>query len=68
MTPDPDSIEAGDEMDGIFIYQSMSGGRAVSFEGELMFVPGSLREPQAAAFPVRVAQFPLTCSADDYIF
>jgi F-box protein 3 len=65
----PTSVVEGNEHRGIFIYQSKTGaGKTVSFEGELLFVPGSLEEPTGDEFKVAVAQFPLTCGADEYLF
>ena len=62
------TIAAGEERDGVFIYQSMSGrGPVASFEGEITFVPGSLREPSGAPFRVAVARFPLTIAADEVL-
>ena len=51
------AVAAGAEMDGEFVYQSQSGrqpGGAGSFEGELFFVPGSLKRPTGDEFAVRV--------------
>jgi len=62
-------IGAGEEEEGLFIYQSMSGrGGTISFEGHIMFVPGSLRQPRGEEFAVAVARFPLVCEPADYVF
>jgi hypothetical protein len=62
--PGPES-----EKEGVFIYQSMSGrGPVASFEGEVTFVPGSLKEPAGEPFTVPVARFPLTCGVNEFIF
>ena len=61
-------VRPGEEKSGIFIYQSMSGRDAVSFEGEISFVPGSLRQPRGDEFQVAVARFPLVCANDEFIY
>ena len=64
-----DSVEAGAEVQGVFVYQSMSrAGQAVAFEGQLDFVPGSLDTPEGEPFQVRVERFPLTVEADEFLF
>jgi hypothetical protein len=59
-------VEEGEERDGVFVYQSLSGrldGRgSKSFGGELTFVPGSLARPSGPAFHVAVARFTMTLS------
>ena len=65
------AVRRGEECEGTFIYQSMSGrGGMRSFGGELSFAPGSLAEPTGAEFNVTVARFPLTdgSETDRYIF
>jgi F-box protein 3 len=62
------TVRPGHECDGTFIYQSMSGrGPTCSFEGELEFVPGSLRKPAGEPFRVTVGRFPLECRADEFL-
>lgn len=39
-----------------------------SFEGEILFVPGSLAEPTGNAFAVMVARIPLARGGDDWAF
>lgn len=58
----------GDVSEGTFIYQSMSGGESIAFEGFVRFVPGTLEKPQGSAFDVVVPRFPLKASVDDFIF
>ena len=65
------AVRRGEECEGTFIYQSMSGrGGMRSFGGELSFAPGSLAQPTGAEFNVTVARFPLTdgSETDRYIF
>lgn len=58
-------IDEGDECEGVFVYQSMSGrGGMRSFGGELTFVPGTLRQPAGEEFNVTVARFPLSDGAE----
>ena len=46
----------------------LSTALMATFEGELRFVPGSLREPAGAMFAVRVAPFPLARRDDEFVF
>ena len=62
-------IRSGEECEGIFVYQSMSGrGGPVAFEGELNMVPGSIQQPTGDEFTVQVGRFPLTCDGSDFLF
>lgn len=58
----------GDVSEGTFIYQSMSGGESIAFEGVVRFVPGTIEKPQGSTFDVVVPRFPLNTSVDDFIF
>jgi uncharacterized protein affecting Mg2+/Co2+ transport len=60
-------VQPGNECQGVFAYQSMSEPRD-SFEGEILFVPGSLAEPTGQPFPVTVPRFPLARGSDDWAF
>ena len=65
------AVAAGAEMDGEFVYQSQSGrqpGGAGSFEGELFFVPGSLKRPAGDEFAVRVERFELKGGDDAFVY
>ena len=65
------AVAAGAEMDGEFVYQSQSGrqpGGAGSFEGELFFVPGSLKRPTGDEFAVRVERFELKGGDDAFVY
>lgn len=57
------AVMEGDRRAGEFTYQSCSGRttgpQEASFGGELLFVPGSLQEPQGQEFEVIVGRFPL---------
>eukprot|EP00316_Scyphosphaera_apsteinii_P004461 CAMPEP_0119342840 /NCGR_PEP_ID=MMETSP1333-20130426/105563_1 /TAXON_ID=418940 /ORGANISM="Scyphosphaera apsteinii, Strain RCC1455" /LENGTH=489 /DNA_ID=CAMNT_0007355135 /DNA_START=413 /DNA_END=1882 /DNA_ORIENTATION=+ len=63
----PQDVMIGREHTGTFKYQSMSSPSAF-FEGELFFVPGSLREPIGEEFTVRVAPFPISHNESHFIF
>ena len=55
-------IRNGQEMTGVFVYQSCTGGLAGgsgSFGGRLQFVPGALNEPLGDEFDVTVGTFAL---------
>lgn len=60
-------VRRGTECHGAFVYQSMSEPKD-SFEGEILFVPGSLAEPTGNCFAVTVARFPLARGSDDWAF
>ena len=61
-------VARGEECEGVFVYQSMSGrGPVVSFEGEIALVPGSLAQPQGEEFRINVARFPIGCQPDEFI-
>eukprot|EP00967_Tisochrysis_lutea_P046066 scaffold55906_cov27-Tisochrysis_lutea.AAC.3 len=60
-------VEEGAHCTGTFVYQSRCEPRD-SFEGELIFVPGSLNAPTGAPFEVTVAQFSLARSEDEWAF
>lgn len=66
-------VSRGELKDGLFIYQSLSGrsrdseSPTLSFEGEIMFVPGSLEQPEGDEFGVTVSRFPLVCDAEDFV-
>ena len=53
--------ESGDSFDGIFQYQSCTGGamKRGSFAGHLRFVPGSIESPTGSQFEVEVKPFEL---------
>lgn len=61
------NVRPGKECQGAFVYQSMSEPND-SFEGQLLFVPGSLVEPTGPPFPVTVARFPLVRGSDEWAF
>ena len=63
----PKDVHPGEWCEGTFVYQSMSNP-AATFEGEMQFVPGSLREPAGEMFAVRVAPFPLARRDDEFVF
>jgi len=60
-------VQHGAQCEGTFIYQSMSEP-SDSFEGEVTFVPGSLRAPTGDEFQVKVARFPLARRGEDWAF
>ena len=68
-----DSVEGeGEDREGVFVYQSVSGrlakvppGAGV-FRGSLQFVPGTIDDPTGELFEVVVAPFPL--AVPDFIF
>ncbi len=65
------AVREGDECEGTFVYQSMSGrGGMRSFGGELTFVPGTYAEPTGEEFNVVVARFPLSdgTETDQFFF
>ena len=63
----PSNLSVGEEMEGIFIYQSMSGrGNNVSFGGELLLVPGDLRNPTGEEFALELPPFSLV--VPEYIY
>uniref|UniRef100_A0A7S3FKK4 ApaG domain-containing protein n=1 Tax=Haptolina ericina TaxID=156174 RepID=A0A7S3FKK4_9EUKA len=63
----PTGLRVGETMEGTFIYQSMSGrGGHVSFGGEILLVPGELRNPTGAEFAVELPPFPLV--VPEYIY
>jgi len=64
---EPSDVDPGSDCEGIFVYQSMSSPSG-TFEGELIFVPGSLRQPTGDEFVVRVASFPLHDDGASFIF
>ena len=46
---------------------STTYGMFSGFEGEIMFVPGSLEQPEGDEFGVTVSRFPLVCDAEDFV-
>ena len=61
-------VGKGREVDGIFRYQSCSNEMNGSFEGKLLFVPGSIEDPKGERFFVDVAPFVLTTDPDYRFF
>ena len=62
------TVQAGEECEGLFVYQSMSGrGPMVSFEGEIALVPGSIETPTGDEFRIVVERFPLGVTPDEFI-
>ena len=53
-------LAQGEECEGTFIYQSMTGaGGMQAFGGELLMVPGSIRHPVGEEFALELAPFDL---------
>lgn len=61
-------LQRGEQCDGLFVYQSMSGrGTIASFEGEIVMVPGSIDRPTGEEFRIAVARFPIVCQPTEFI-
>lgn len=52
-------VRKGDNVNGLFQYQSCAGLTRGTFKGSLKFVPGSIKEPKGEPLIVELGEFPI---------